>query len=118
MDLEFLEPLRKTTKASDRLETSNTKLTARRGYSRRVGSSKRVTTLDSRTREVVVGVMTSVVGGGGVAVGEGMQMFSVNIVTVVEKDRNKGQQQSESKTRGHLLRPVNRDLDSVMTSKI
>lgn len=78
MDLEFpaglLEPLRKTTKASDRLETSNTKLMARRGYNRRMGSSRRVTTVDSRTGEVLVAVMTSAVSGGGGVVGERMQM--------------------------------------------
>lgn len=66
----------------------------------------------------MVAVMTSAVRGGGGDVGEGMQMFSVKIVTVVEKDRNKGQQQFQSKTRGQLLHPVNCDLDSVMTSKI
>lgn len=64
-----------------------------------MGSSRRVTTLDSRTGEVLVALMTSAVRGGGGAVGERMQM-------------------SEIKTRGHLLCPLNRDLDSVMTSKI
>lgn len=63
MDLEFPagveEPLRKITKAIDRLKTSNTKLTARRVYIRRAGPSRPVGTLKSSTAVVVVLAMTS-----------------------------------------------------------